>query len=151
MTANVFAMTTASRLPNVLSAEGHVAGVKRAVESAQQFSRRNVYHARAKLMQQALERFTQIVYERFDNDTAILANVDADGRILVATPWSSKNYTLYRLRRVEADALRWEMHNRCDESLIDPPLFVYMPESRAWFLNTHAYADGSQAVVYLVS
>ena len=147
---NGFAMATADRLPNVLSANGHVDGIRRAADSAQRLSRRNVYAARAKLMQQALTTFTGLVYERFEDDTAILANVDIDGRILIATPWSSKHYRLYGLRRVEADALRWEMHNRTDDALMDPPLFFYMADYRAWYLNLHAYADGSQAMTYLV-
>ena len=148
MSLNNFALSTVNRLPNILSASGHQVGVQRATASAERLSRRNVESARAALMHNAVVRAVGLVYDVYP-DSRLLCNVDADLRILVPVPWSSKNYRTYGLRRTEADALRWEMLNRCQPENVDPALFVWMSDYRAWYLNLHAYPSQADAAEYV--
>ena len=140
-------MRIANRLPSVLSANGHVQGARAAVETAEQRSRRNVYHARAKLMQTALVRFVGLAYETFDDDTRLLANVDPDGRLRVGVPWSWRQYQSYGLRRGEADALRWEMTGRSLPEIDHVALFERIDD--LWYLNRHGYPTAGDGFRYL--
>jgi len=145
---NGFAMATAARLPNVLSADGHSMGVQRMHEAASALSRRNVYRARAKLMHEALQTFVSLAYETFDGSN-IRANMDVDGAVLVAAPWGSAHYQSYGLRRFEADCLRWEMLRRSRAGGDDPALFVYFDDMRRWYVDLHAYPHLVDAQEYV--
>lgn len=148
---NIFAMGTVARLPNVLSASGHTGGVRRAAQAAESLSLKNIWLARSRLMQEALRVAVALCYERIDDDADIFANVDETRRVLIALPWSSKNYGAYGLRRVEADALRLEMHSRCNANSVHPPLWRYLDGHRSWFLNSYAYQTQADAVQYIES
>lgn len=146
--SNGFAMQTVGRLPNVLTADGHHTGARRTAAAAERLSLRNVYHARSKLMQAAIVRFTKLCYETFPGSN-LLCNVGADYRIDIGVPWSLRAYQTYGLRRTEADALRREMHARCAPENADPPLFVWLPEFGRWYLDLHAYPTEADAGAYV--
>jgi len=150
MTMNGFAMSTVGRLPNILSADGHQAGTRRAAATAEQLSMKNVQMARAKLMHNAVLRCVGLAYDVYP-DSRLLCNVDANLRLLIPVAWSSANYRTYGLRRTEADALRWEMLNRCQPENVAPALFTYLADYRAWFLNLHAYPSAADAAEYVSS
>jgi hypothetical protein len=148
--SNVFAMATANRITDVLTRNGHTRGAQRTTEKAESLSQKNVYAARSKLMQTALVRCARLCYETFPG-SHILCNVDLSNRLLIPVPWSSNRYTAFNLRRTEADALRWEMMARCDPDNAEQPLFVWMSDFRAWYLNLRAYPTEADARLYLQS
>jgi len=145
---NRFAWSTvATRLPEVLSADGHTRGRKVAVEVAEDYSLRNLYAARAKLMHRAMIRFVTLCYETHE-DSHLLANVDpATRRLLVSVPWGWTHYQRYGLHRGEADALRWEMIGRQLPELDHTPLVV--SRRPFWFLRLADYPTLASGYEYL--
>jgi len=101
---------------------------------AENLSRRGVAQAKVELVNLALVEFATVLFDQ-DAD-GITPNVDADGRILIATPWGRNGGPMWGLRRTEQRALNHIMRQRSDRQ--GTPLFVYDSDSRAWLLGRAA-------------
>lgn len=76
-----------------------------------------------------------------------LWEVDPDGRIS-PVPWGRKGYRRWKVKRLYADVIRGAL--MADQrSSGYPPLFVYDPEVRAWYLNTIDYPAKDAALTWL--
>ena len=144
MLQNFLAEQTIARLPNIFTADGYQRSRRRLVQTAEKRSRHNVYTARARLIQTAVERFTNLCYQRFD-DSVRLANVGRGGKILTPVPWGWRYCHEYGLNRTDAQYLRWEMLGRCLPEMDHVSLFMF--DRGRWHVDLRAYpqaADGFQ-------
>jgi hypothetical protein len=109
--------------------------VRRAAES---LSRRNVDAAVCELLNEALARLVQLVYEQ---DAAGLCNVDAaTGKLLIPAPWGRLGHAKWGLRPIEGIILREIMFGlslRKDKRA----LFHYDRSRRTWFVDLYNYAN----------
>ncbi len=115
---------------------------QRARSKAESLSRLARAKALAEVANEALHVVIVLAYETLRDGTPV--NVDAiTGDLLIVTPWSSKRYHEYGLRRSEADVLRayllqlQALAQRGETSL--PPLFTFDEVSRRWSLNRADY------------
>lgn len=110
-------------------------------------SRRNFAAAKAELLNEVIHRLTALCYEI--DDSRQLCNVDATtGRILIPMPTSRPGRPRWGLYRSEGDTLRrilfaWQ------GSDTRPPLFVYDPTDRRWYVNLHDYPTLDAAQFWL--
>jgi hypothetical protein len=109
-------------------------GLRKAAEA---LSRRNVDQAVCELLNEALARLVQLVYER---DAAGLCNVDeATGKLLIPAPWGRLGHAKWGLRSIEAVILREIMFAFSDVG--KSSLFHYDRSRRAWFVDLYNYAN----------
>ena len=115
---------------------------QRAKSKAESLSRLAKAKAEAELANEALHAVTVLAYETLRDGTPV--NVDpVTGDFLIVTPWSSKRYHEYGLRRSEADVLRAYLLQlqalaRKGKTAL-PPLFTFDEVSRRWSLNRADY------------
>ena len=115
---------------------------QRASKKAEDISRLTKAKAAAEVANEALHAVIALAYETLRDGTPV--NVDAvTGDFLIVTPWSSKRYHEYGLRRSEADVLRAYLLRlqalaRKGETAL-PPLFTFDVVSRRWSLNRADY------------
>jgi hypothetical protein len=110
---------------------------------AQKLTRRGVMGAKAELANNVLLAFVEVVFDV--DDDQVYANIDADGRLLIPSPWGRKGAAHWGLRRTEQRALSWLMRRR--SATTDNPLFVYDGEFRQWFIG--ADYNRRSALAYL--
>ena len=127
--------------------EPHQFVKQRIAQAAEDLSRVGDIAKHVELVNEALCRFTYMLYMR-DVD-GVLANVDQrTGRLLVPAPWGSLGWKRWGLRKWEAEIMRAMLMARMDEKK-RPPLFIYNPGSRSWFLNVGDYGQIDAAAHYL--
>ncbi len=100
-------------------------------EVAQSLTRRGVMAAKAELANQALFAIVDVLFDEDADYT--LANIDQDGRILIAKPWGRLGYKTWGLRATEAKALNYILRQRSDTE--PQPLFVYDATIRDWLVG----------------
>ena len=143
---NLRAGSILARLPNIFTARGYLQGRARAAETAEERSRKNVYHARAKLLQTACNRFTALCYETVEESSTVRANVDSTGKIRVGVPWNWRNCHSYGINREDADYLRWEMLGRCLPELDHNSIYIFY--RGRWYIDFEAYPTEADAFQY---
>jgi hypothetical protein len=108
-------------------------------KAAEALSRRNVDAAVCELLNEALARLVQLVYER---DAAGLCNVDeATGKLLVPLPWGRLGHAKWGLRPIEGIILRQVLFDWQQVSQTGQVLFHYDRSRRAWFVDLYNYAN----------
>jgi hypothetical protein len=114
---------------------------QRIADSAAQLSRAGVLLARVELVNEALCRLTELVYQP-DTDGA-MANVDpATLRLLIPAPWGRAGCARWGLRQHEARTLGRILRQRqaaFKPGHGRPPLFVYDDVARVWTVNLGDY------------
>lgn len=119
------------------AAPGRFAGLRAAAES---LSLRNVDQSVCELMNEALARMIELLYEEADGAPV---NVDAaTGRILIPVPWGRNGAPRWGVRSSEAEVLRRLMlrWSRVESAAGIAPLVVYDRSRRSWFLSRRYYA-----------
>jgi len=112
---------------------------QRIAQAAQDLSRAGNMAARVEVANEALYRFTHVLYQR-DSD-GVYPNLDTvTKRIVIAAPWGSRGWKRWGMRHWEATKLSGILMNRqkMHTAKQRPPLFVYS-ESRYWYLNIFDY------------
>ncbi len=105
-------------------------------KAAEALSRRNVDAAVCELLNEAVARLVQLVYEQ---DAGGYCNIDgATGKLLVPLPWGRLGHARWGLRPIEGIILREIMF---DLSLRKDNLFHFDRSRRAWFINLYNYAN----------
>jgi len=125
---------------------------QRTRSKAESLSRLARAKASAELVNEALAAVIWLAYEALASGEPV--NVDpATGDLLIAAPWSSRNYDAYGLRRSEGDVLRrylLEIQRRAAKGrLSHPPLFAFDEVSRRWTLNRADYPTFEDAEGWL--
>ena len=115
---------------------------QRAQSRAESLSRLARAKAMAELTNEALHAVTVLAYETLSDGTPV--NVDpVTGDFLIPTPWSSKRYREYGLRRSEADVLRaylLKLQALARKGKTElPPLFIFDAVGRRWAVNQADY------------
>lgn len=131
------------RLPDITAATLR-AGRRRASDTSARLTRRGAMAAAAELVNHAVSRLIELAYEI--DDTGIHANIDADGRLLIAVPWG-RHYQRYGLRANESAVLALHV-KRLYESPPVAPLFVYDDSMRSWFINVFDYGTYAAGIAY---
>jgi len=120
---------------------------QRLQQAATDLNRAGLLQAQCELMNEALCRFTTMVYQRDTDGT--WANIDArTGRLLVCAPWGNSGWKRWGLRQWEAVVLRAVLMSRFKEST-RPPLFDYSDHTKSWYLNANSYPTLDVAQTYL--
>ena len=120
---------------------------QRIATAAQELSRVGDMAARVEIANEALCKFTAVLYER-DGD-GVPANIDAvTYRLLVPAPWGSAGWRAWGLRKWEAGVLRSILIARVKDTK-RPCLYDYNHESRTWHLNAYDYGNLEAAQHYL--
>ena len=116
--------------------------------AAESLSRRNIDAAVVEILMEAVQRATQLAYER--DDSGLLCNVDSvTFKLLVPAPWGRNGYKRWGLRLVEGVCLREVMQQRQRPSADRPPgLFLYDRTERSWRVNMFDYDFLSDAQRY---
>jgi hypothetical protein len=134
-TTNGIVSTVTRKYTIAQSAPARHIGLRKAAEA---LSRRNVDAAVCELLNEALARLVQLVYEQ---DAAGLCNVDAaTGKILIPLPWGRLGHAKWGLRPIEGMILReimFELSVRTDKRA----LFHYDRSRRAWFVNLYDFGN----------
>ena len=123
---------------------------QRAKSNAESLSRLAHARASAELLNEAMAAFIALCYEAFPDGTP--ANVDQTGAVLIPTPFSSRNYRRYGLRRTEGDVLRSYALRLAEVAAknekIPPPLFIFDGAERRWYLNIFDYRSLEDALTW---
>lgn len=120
---------------------------QRMAVAAQELTRAGNAAIRVELVNEALCRFTAMLYER-DQD-GVWPNIDIRTyRLLVAAPWGSAGWKRWGLRKWEARIMRGIMLGRVTDKR-RPCLFDYNTEARTWYLNGIDYPVFDAAQHYL--
>jgi len=121
------------------------AAVRQRIQSAAgELNRVGAMAARVELVNEALCKFTHMLYER-DTDGA-LANIDfITGRLFVPAPWGSVGWRVWGLRNWESRIMRAVLVSRLDAK--PGALFDYADQ--CWFLNRSQYKSIHAAQFYL--
>ena len=98
---------------------------------AETLNRRGLLEAKVAIANEALFAVTEILWD-VDADGSY-ANVDVDGRILVALPWGRNGYKAWGLRVTEMRALNHVLRHRSHGG--SNPLFVFDGEARCWLVG----------------
>ena len=122
---------------------------RRAASKAGKLSRLTRAKASCEVIGEAVNALISLCYETYPN--GIPANVDAvTGDLLISTPWSSRNYRRFGLKRTEADILRRFMFDAIAAAKKGKlaPLFIYDPDARSWALNRADFPTYESAVAW---
>jgi len=120
---------------------------QRIAQAAEQLSRAGDTAMHVEIANEALCRFTAMLYQR-DSD-GVFANVDArTGRLIVTAPWTSSGWKDWGLRHWEAVVLRSILMARVADRK-RPALFDYNADIKKWFLNVGDYGVIESATHYL--
>ena len=116
-------------------------------QAAETLTRRNIAGAEAELLSEALWRAVQVLYEQ--DSSGSLCNVDpVSGRVLLPLPWGRMGHRRWGLRYLESVVLRAILRD-FQQAASEPPLLIYDPLSRGWYLNFFDYASHRQALGWL--
>jgi hypothetical protein len=112
---------------------------------AEALSRRNADAAIVELFSEAVQRLTQLAYER--DDDGAWSNIDAvTWRLLIPAPWGRAGHRSWGITSTESVVLREMIFSRqAQEDGRGPGLWLYDRARRAWRLNLFDYdqpADG---------
>jgi hypothetical protein len=110
---------------------------------AQSLSKRGVAEAKTELVNAALAAFVDVLFDA-DPD-GVTPNLDADGRILIPTPWGRAGGRMFALRNTEQRAANLIMRQRSE---VSGALFVYDVDSRLWLLG-RGYTGRRAAQAYI--
>lgn len=133
MQTNGIVQEIEERTPVIAATTLH-AGLAQVRTMSQNLSRRGAMAAKAHFCNEAVLRLIELVFEKDTDDGP--ANLDrASYRILIPLPWGENGHRAYGLRSTEQRALRRHMFALQNNKDGDPPLFVYDPVCRSWFLN----------------
>lgn len=96
--------------------------------------------ARVELVNEALCRLTQLVYEP-DSDGDFANICPVTWRLLIPAPWGSAGWQVWGLRFWEGKTLRHILSGRqaSHKPGQRPPLYTYAAESRTWHVNIADY------------
>lgn len=115
--------------------------------AAEQLTRRNVAQAKAELCSEALWAAVALAYET--DNSGVLCNTDpVSGRLLLPAPWGRQGYLKWGLRYTESVLLRAILRG-LQQTAAEPPVLVYDPLSRGWYLNIFDYPTHRQALAWL--
>lgn len=123
---------------------------QRMAEAGDKLSRAGQAAARVELVNEALCRLVELVYERDTDGT--LANIDrATYRLLLPAPWGSSGWRWWGLRAWEGQVLRDILRARqaAFRQGQRPPLFSYDGDTRTWLVNLEDYPSGEAAGYWL--
>lgn len=120
--------------------------VKRSVaDAAGVQSRRVLAAAQAELCNRALRRFFELVFDQTPGGR--FANVAEDGRVIIPTPWSRRQYAAYGLTdhggRVLRRVFLLELSNTA------PFLHPLLLSRGQWCVNLRKYGDLAAALAWL--
>lgn len=118
------------------AAPGRFVGMRAAADA---LSLRNVDQSICELLNEALARLVELLYEEADGAPV---NVDAaTGRVLIPVPWGRNGAPRWGLRVSEADSLRWLMLSwtRAETGSGVAPLLVYDRSRKCWYLSRRFY------------
>ena len=144
-----FIESTLERIPGIRQAElpGHYIK-QRLAKTAQELSLRGEAQAHCEIVNEALCRVTQLLYEADTDGT--FANVDHKTyRILIPLAWGSDGFKMWGIRQWEADVLRAILIDRSAQNSKRPALYDFSPVSRRWFLNVSDYGSYDLAQRFL--
>ncbi len=127
--------------------QGH--GRQRVRNAAAAIARLGWARASAELINEAVTQFITLLYT-YDKTSRTWPHIDAKtGVITIVTPFSSRNYARWGLRRHESNILRQHiLHTIAAASPSDPPLLIYDSYIRRWLLNIGDYNHISQAIAW---
>jgi hypothetical protein len=123
---------------------------QRMAEAGDKLNRAGKEAARVELVNEALCRLVELVYQRDADGT--LANVDSvTYRLLLPAPWGSKGWRWWGLRAWEGQVLRNLLRARqaAFRQGQRPPLFTYDRETRTWLINLEDYPSLEAAGFWL--
>ena len=135
------------RKDKVLEAKpGRFAPLRQAAEA---LSRANLHRAHCEVINEALQRFTQMAYEQ--DYSGRWVNIDTTGSLLIPAPWARHGGYRWGLRRSESDVLRallavyQQQHDRAKGAA----LYLYAAEARRWYANLSEFADQPAAMAWV--
>lgn len=123
---------------------------QRVADQVEKFNRAGQMAARVELVNEALCRLTQLVYEPdSDGDFANICSVT--WRLLIPAPWGSAGWQVWGLRFWEAKVLRFILQSRqmSHKAGQRPPLFTYDNTARTWHANIADYDTLEAAGLWL--
>jgi hypothetical protein len=136
---------TAARWPMAAAAQLDTF-VKRAVSDAAAVqSRRVLASAQAELCNRALRRFLELLYD--ETPGGRLANISPDGRVLIAAPWSRRQYAAYGLTDHGGRVLR-SIFVRQLAALPSWTRPLHL-DGKQWHVNVRKYPDLPAALAWL--
>ena len=109
---------------------------QRMAEATEALSRVGLAAAAAELCNAALQRLTELCFERdYDGSTP---NISHTGRIEIPVPMAKLGHQYFGLRRNEQAVLRGVLVAREGRQDV-APVFLYNPDDRRWYVNLSAY------------